>query len=352
MKVLILGGTGAIGRFLAKKLSIKNNVSVTSRQIKTSNGKIKYIKGNAIEIDFLKIVLSEKYDVIVDFMNYKTVDFIIRYKLLLDSCSQYIFLSSSRVYSNTDSKISENDHRLINKCKNDKYLNSFDYALEKANQEDLISNSGRSNWTIIRPYITFNEERLQLGNLEKEAWLYRAINGRTIIFNKKISEKITTLTYGEDVSSAIYSLINNPEALSNIFHITSNENYKWKKICETYLNTFEEVLGFKPKIILMQDDKLYKSHNNEFQVEYDRFFNRSFNNKKINKFINVDDFENTLTCISSCLRIFLKNPKFKSIYWPQEAIRDKISLDHTPLSEIDNLKDKLMYLIIRYIKPL
>ena len=45
----------------------------------------------------------------------------------------------------------------------------------------------------------------QLGVLEKELWLYRALNGRTIVFSKDIAEKSTTLTYGYDVASVSYT---------------------------------------------------------------------------------------------------------------------------------------------------
>ena len=47
----------------------------------------------------------------------------------------------------------------------------YEYAIAKAKMENLLKKPSKKNWTIIRPYITFNDNRLQLGTLEKEMWL-------------------------------------------------------------------------------------------------------------------------------------------------------------------------------------
>ena len=74
--------------------------------------------------------------------------------------------------------------------KDEEYLNTDEYALSKARQENILHEAGCNNWTIISPYITFSETRLQLGVLEKEDWLWRAINGYSIVF-QKTSHRIT-----------------------------------------------------------------------------------------------------------------------------------------------------------------
>ena len=89
----------------------------------------------------------------------------------------------------------------------EEYLKTDEYALSKARQEKILEESGYLNWTIIRPYITYSKERLQLGIYEKEDWLYRVLNGKTIIFSKDIEKYKTTLTYGYDVANIIADLI-------------------------------------------------------------------------------------------------------------------------------------------------
>lgn len=188
-KVLLLGGTGAMGAHLAKVLAQQGKqVDVTTRRERNDAERIHYIRGNAHDTTFVSKLLSAgDYDAVVDFMVYNTLEFKARVGMMLGGTRQYVFLSSSRVYADSKSPIKEDETpRLLDNCKDPEYLATDEYALTKARQEDVLRNSGRNNWTIIRPYITYSEIRLQLGPLEKEAWLFRAMTGRTIVFSKDI----------------------------------------------------------------------------------------------------------------------------------------------------------------------
>jgi len=172
MKILMLGGTGAMGVPLGKILVEKgHSVYVTSRTAHSSQNKINYILGNAQDDSFFKDTLKEVWDVIIDFMAYSTVTFKRRLDSLLDATSQYVFLSSARVYSQSEVPITEETPRLLDVLTDETYLKTDEYALSKARQENLLRDSGRQNWTVIRPSITFSEIRLQLGVLEKESHL-------------------------------------------------------------------------------------------------------------------------------------------------------------------------------------
>lgn len=197
LKILLLGGTGAMGVHLSKILNNQGeDVYVTTRRERKGMG-ITYIQGNAHENAFLSDILQKyHFDVLIDFMIYNTSEFADRVDLLLSSVGQYIFLSSSRVYADSQTPITENSPRLLDVYKEEEYLKTDEYALSKARQEDILHRSGKNNWTVIRPYITYSEIRLQLGVLEKELWLYRALNGRTIVFSKDIAEKVLRLHMG------------------------------------------------------------------------------------------------------------------------------------------------------------
>lgn len=47
------------------------------------------------------------------------------------------------------------------------YVQSDGYAIAKAKQEDILRNSDFINWTIVRPYITYSDARLQLVFLKR-----------------------------------------------------------------------------------------------------------------------------------------------------------------------------------------
>ena len=86
MKVLVLGGTGAIGTHVVRQLADDgHSVVVTSRSDRRGENNISYRQGNARDIDFVKGLLQERWDAIVDFMVYTTEEFEERAELMLSS---------------------------------------------------------------------------------------------------------------------------------------------------------------------------------------------------------------------------------------------------------------------------
>ncbi|MFC2145553.1 NAD-dependent epimerase/dehydratase family protein, partial [Actinomycetota bacterium] len=229
-----------MGSHLTKLLvDREGKVVVTSRSFNESKGLVEYRQGNAKNLDFLSDVLQEKWDAIVDFMVYSEDEFRDRIDLLLDSTSQYVFLSTARVYNESQEAMIEESARLLDSSSDHDFLATCEYSLSKARQEDILRSSNEKNWTIVRPYITYSEKRLQLGTLEKENWLYRALQGRSIVFSEDIKNHLTTLTYGLDVASGIASLINKPNSFGGTYHITNECACKWSDILDIYLDVLE-----------------------------------------------------------------------------------------------------------------
>lgn len=351
MNVLLLGGTGAMGIHVAELLSEKGvDVSITSRKPRIDErNNISYIVGDAQNSSFLSNLMDTKWDAIIDFMVYNTETFRERYEILLESTKQYFFLSSSRVYANSEVPIKETTPRLLDVSDDAEYLSLDEYALAKARQEDILINSGYDNWTIIRPYITYAENRLQLGVLEKEEWLYRTMQGRTIVFSESIKDKYTTLTYGYDVAKAIVSLIGKERALREAFHITTEQSIKWSEVLNIYIRELKS-LGYNPKVIF-QTNKEYNTResNKRYQIAYDRLYDRKFDNSKIREFYK-DDFSDINEGLSKSIRSITSQNKFNLINWASEAERDKVSNERTKLKEIPTVKQKIKYIIYRYMK--
>lgn len=344
MRVLLLGGTGAMGAHLAQFLADADiETVVTSRTYKPVQNKITFRQGNAKEMDYLRTLLEEPWDAIVDFMVYSEAEFNERVNLLLAATSQYVFLSSSRVYASSDVPLTETSSRLLDVTKDDEYLQTNEYALAKARQENLLINAKQKNWTIIRPYITYSEIRLQLGVLEKEAWLYRALKGRTIVFSKDIALKMTTLTYGLDVATGIGKILGDSRAFGEVFHITSQKALMWQDILAIYFDVLEQ-RGYKPKVLLTETAMNLQSRSAQYQVKYDRLFNRQFDNHKIGQFIDVDCFRSAECCLRDCLNKFLDDPKFNGIDWAMEAKRDRLTHERSHLSEMSTTRQMLAYI--------
>lgn len=320
-------------------------VFVTSRRARPSHDNITYIQGDAHDDGFLESLLSgRRWDAVVDFMVYTTAEFLKRVKTLTGATAQYVFLSSARVYADSDEPITEDSPRLLDVSQDREYLATDEYALTKARQEDILrTECGKGNWTIIRPYITYSEIRLQLGVLEKEAWLARALRGQTIVFSKDIADKMTTLTYGYDVAQGIAALIGSGKALGEAFHITCGRPIRWREALDIYLDVLERKIGQRPKV-LMTDKALHITP----QVKYDRYYNRVFDNTKIGAFIDTSAFTDPREGLRGCLEAFLEKPQFRQIAVSTEAFFDRMAGERTPLASFGGMKRKAGYLLFRH----
>lgn len=352
MDILILGGTGAMGVPLVDILSknSKNNIYVTSRQENRNKGNVTYLQGNAKNDVFFSSVLNQIYDVIVDFMVYDTAELKKRLPILLDHTKQYFFFSSSRCYANSDGRITETSPRLVDSCTDQEYLATDEYGLAKGREENLLWESGRKNWTIIRPYITYNSQRIQLGVYEKENWLKRALEGRTIVLPKDIADRKTSLTYGPDVAGAIVELIGNEKAFGEAFHIATQESHTWGEILDFYCEKIYEKTEKRPKVMIVEDSKELQTIWNKWQIIYDRLFDREFDNSKIESVRGRYDYKPTYEGLDECLSDFLDNPRWLRMNWYYEAWCDRQAGELTPLREIEGKKNKLRYIKYRFFK--
>ena len=342
-KVLVLGGTGAMGVFLTQILSDAADLKafVTSRAPHKDYKNISYIVGNARDKDFMTQLLSENhYDAIVDFMNYGYQEFMDCHKMLLDATDHYIFLSSSRVYDYSQTPLTEASPRLLETTTDEEFLKTQRYALRKARQEDMLKNSGRSNYTIIRPYITYSDARLQLGIYEKEQWLFRALHGKSIIMTDGVLQKKTSLTHGYDVAYGMFNIVQNHTPCGEAVHITTQETMTWLDVLKIYSSVFEEKLNQKIKVFTSDSIKsIEELFEGGYNTKYDRLFDRSFCNQKAQEICGKIDYTKMSDGLSECLSQFIEHWKmvgdsaFLQIVWEFEAYSDRICGD-APTSSV------------------
>lgn len=346
MEILLLGGTGAMGVPLVNLLSGRKDVTlyVTSRSVKESKGNVNYIKGNAKDYSFLESLLNKRYDAIIDFLVYASEDFKKRLPFILEHTDQYFFFSSARCYAEYSGLITEESPRLVDVCKDEVYLATDEYGLAKGREENILRSCVSKNWTIIRPYITYNSNRIQLGVYEKENWLKRALEGRTVVFPSDIADSITSLTYGPDVAKVITLLIGNEKAYGETFHITTDETHTWREICEFYVSEIEIITGKKIRVIYPENSEGLQKVWNKWQIKYDRLLDRKFDNSKIESVIGNFEFKSTFEGLSECLKEFIKTPKWLNMNWQYEAWCDCQSGEFTHLNNIVGTRSKLSYL--------
>lgn len=306
-KVLVLGGTGAMGRYVVPQLldmGYKTDVLCLD-DIISDNPKLKYIKGNVREENVLDELLKNEYDGIIDFMSYSTNDFKAVYKKFLDNTQHYIFLSSCRIFAD-DPPITENSSRLLDVSEDKEFLATDDYALYKAKEEDMLKNSEYKNWTIVRPATTYSTGRFQLVTLEAPTLIHRMQTGKTIVLPEAAMDCEATLSWGGDVGVMIARLLFNEKALGETFNVATAEYHKWREIAEFY----NKILSFKYITVSVEDylDIIAEGAGwAKYQLIYARMFHRITDNSKILSFTGMKQSE--LMPLEKGLRFEYNNSK-------------------------------------------
>lgn len=324
--------------------------------MKENNKNIHYFCGSAFDRTFLNSIFEKRsfFDCIVDFMDYgDTKLFELNINIMKKHTKQYMYLSSARVYAGGDTIITENFPRLYDITDDVNLLESEDYPIHKAKQEDIVKrfSGGDCNYTIIRPYITYNDYRLQSGVLEKEQWLYRALSGRTIIMPEAIVDKYTTLTSGNDVAMVIFRLIGNKKAYNQIFHIADAAKIKWRNVLNIYIDVFNEAGLGKPKIKIVEDiNEFCKYTGRTSQIKYDRIFDREFDNSKVESISGLasEFYTEPEKGLRHCLENFINNPCFRRLSVNEEAYFDRLCNEKMDLSDLAFAR-KIKYLLARYM---
>lgn len=300
-KVLVLGGTGAMGRYAVPEL-LRLGFAVESVALDKpdfTHENLTSSIANAMDDEWLKDkITDQRYDVILDFMCYKLPQFKHRAKLFLENTDQYMFLSSCRVYANEEIPVKETSPRLLDVSTDEEYLGLLEreYSLYKAAEEDILVNSGKKNWTVILPATTYSTGRAQLVTLEAETFVYRALTGKPVAIPIQAKDKPATLSWAGDVGVMIARLAGNPKALGEKFITATAEHNTWGEIAEIY----RELLGLKYEWV---DKEIYlkmlaKEPNGNsiflrYQLEYARLFDRITDNSKILDFTGMKQKELT-----------------------------------------------------------
>lgn len=278
MRVLVLGGTGAMGSHVCDLFAARGEqVVCTTRREREPKGNVEYAVGDAHDPAFLDGLLAERWDAVVDFMVWSTSAFRGRCKGFLAATGQYVFVSSYRVYADSP-VIREGSPRLLDAIDNPEYLATDEYALSKARCEDMLFGSGGSNWTVVRPAVTYDGAvgRLQLGVYEASDWVWRAANGIPVPMPAAMLSKQATMSRGGDVAEMIARLVGNPAALGEAFTVSGSDHMTWGEVAETYRGVLPSL-----EIAPCGLEEFERARGGVYQIRYDRMFDRVVDNSKV-----------------------------------------------------------------------
>mgnify|MGYP003409193708 FL=1 len=284
-KVLVPGGTGAMGVYLIPELlKLGYEVDVISMDdVVSDNPKLRYFKENAKDKAYIEKMLQNGYDGVIDFMCYWTEEERLTFpELYLKNTGHYIFLSTYRVYGDSEHPIRETSPRIFDLDVPDKELlcSTGDYCIHKAQSEERLKASSYNNWTVVRPAITYSKQRFQLVTLEKDLVIRRMLEGKTLILPEPAMEVQSTMSWAGDVAKMLAGILFNQKAMREIYSVTTSEHHTWREVAEMY----KEIGGLKYITVdtetflnIWQPNKVMARH----QLIYDRYYDRIMDNSKI-----------------------------------------------------------------------
>ena len=283
-KVLVLGASGAMGKYLVPKLLERGYKvdAVALDEITLTDRNLRSIKGNAMEWSLLEELWANNYDGIVDFMTYPTAKAYMYLPEFLKHTDHYFYLSSYRIYDNKELPIRETSSRLLDTADNLLLRYSDDYSVYKARGENILFCWEHKNWTVIRPAITYSLMRYQLVTLEASRTVGRAVQGKSVVLPEQAADVHATMSWAGDIAEMISRLLFNEQALGECYTVATAEHHTWREIAEYYkdicnLNAvwvdkedFLKLVTFDPYFPVTR-----------WQLEYDRLFDRIIDNSKV-----------------------------------------------------------------------
>ena len=188
-----------------------------------------------------KAVAGHRFDCIVNWAAFEPDHVHQDIKLLGPLTQQYIFISSASVY------LKPPPHWII--TEETPVGNPFwPYAQDKIACEELLIDNHRKNGfpvTIVRPSHTYTN-----------GWIPSPIGSRDFTIAKRMldnkpvispgdGQSLWTLTHSEDFARGFTGLLGNPDAIGEIFHITSDETRTW----DAFYGIIGEALGTDVNIV-------------------------------------------------------------------------------------------------------
>ncbi len=291
-RILILGATGSMGQYLVPLLLESGYLvdAVSMDEVASHHPNLNCYTFNCFDDQAMEAQLQTHYDGMVDFMMYDAKTIARRLPLYLDRTDHYIFLSSYRVYGNKQIPVTESAPQLSQAVQDEAFLATSNYALHKCQCEEVLQNSPKKNWTIVRPVIVFSASRFPLINLETATVFNRAKEGKPVLFPAQAKQIHAAMMWGGDTARMLAGLLCNDRAKGECVTLATGESVTW----EEYVSYFTEYLGVQPLWIDKEEHLSLMAEDPETRLlhrwglEYDRLFDRVIDISKLLELTGID----------------------------------------------------------------
>lgn len=228
-QILIIGGTGAIGTYTIEELvKLGYQMDVITLDPLESTNQIHYICRNFNDGIVDEILKEKYYDAIIDFRHHDPRNYPPILEQLAEHTQHLIYLSSYRVYADTEVPIRESSPRWID-VMDDDTLNTFkkknEYSVQKGCCEEIIRSSKYADKvTIVRPLIAFYHGRLSYITCRASIVVARTMNHKKIIVPEAAKNITAGYCFSGNVGKQLAHLVLNPKAYGEAYTLGTDEN--------------------------------------------------------------------------------------------------------------------------------
>lgn len=279
MKVLFIGGTGVLSS-ACTELALSKGIDLyhLNRGLSASIRNLKGTKTIISDIRNLeqtqKALEGYSFDVVVDFIAYEPEHIQNDIALFEGKISQFIFISSASAYQVPEILPVTEETPLDNPF--------WEYSRKKIACEMALKEAYQKTgfpYTIVRPSHTYDKTKIPL--IGGFTALSRMSKGLPVVVPGD-GTSIWTLTYHKDFAIGLVGLFGNPKAITEDFHITSEEWLSWNNIYRIFaaeLNVTPHLVHIPSEIIVKYNKKIGDG------LLGDKSHSVIFDNSKIRKFV-------------------------------------------------------------------
>jgi nucleoside-diphosphate-sugar epimerase len=255
MKALFIGGTGIISS-ACTDLAIEKGIELYHLN-RGGSSNIRPVPDGVIQLtsdvrDFektSKVLDGLTFDVVVDWISFVPEHLENNLKLFAGKTSQFLFISSASAYQTPPQKLPVTENTPLD--------NPFwEYSRNKIACEEFLKENAQKygiKYTIVRPSHTYDKTLLPFDG--GYTVVKRMLDGKPVVVLGD-GTSIWTLTHHKDFAVGLIGLLNNPLAMDNIFHITSDEWLTWNQI---YL-LVGKAFGVVPRLVHIPSEIIARYH--------------------------------------------------------------------------------------------
>lgn len=287
-KVLLIGGGGTIGTYVAKEL-LEMGCSVDIiclEDYKSDNEKLRYFKA-PVTLDYLRGFLADKYyNGILDFIHKDVCeDYIAFHMLMAPKADHEIYFSSIRAIGNEQHPITEEAPLILDlidqgKFTDEAFIKNDAYSLTKARGERYLNMVSKyKNWTIVRPMINTSEKRLDIVLHTFHEVLDVAKAGGVLYEPDICKDVYAGVEWAGNTGKMIANLLFKPECMGQTYMLSTGHRMTWEDVA----NVYAELLNLKVEWVPVDEYRAKTDKGWGDSLLYDRNYNREVDNSKVLK---------------------------------------------------------------------